>query len=156
LGDKIQSVDQTGKIVQANNVLKMFKKFGVNEAEIEEAYAGDIVSIAGLGEVTVGWTLNSPGQTRVIKSIPIDPPMLSVLVTYNDSPFQGKEGTKNTINQIISRIKQEADDDVSLKVSVLEGKAEVIEVSGRGDLHLGVLLEKMRREGFEIGKHSKT
>lgn len=78
--------------------------------------------------------------------------MLSILVTYNDSPFQGKEGDKNTINQIITRLKQEADDDVSLKVAPVEGKSETIEVFGRGDLHLGVLLEKMRREGFEIGK----
>ena len=153
LGDKIQAVDQEGKLVQVNSVLKIFKKFGVTEAEIDEAYSGDIVSIAGLGTVTVGSTLNTIGKKEVIKSIPIDPPMISVLVTYNDSPFQGLEAEKSTINEIMSRLKQEADDDVSLRITQDPTRKEVIEISGRGDLHIGVLLEKMRREGFEVAAY---
>lgn len=152
-GDKIQAVSQDGNIVQVNTILKIFKKVGVNEIEIDEAFTGDIVSIAGLGEVLVGCTLNSPGEKAVIESIPIDPPMLSINVTYNDSPFQGDEGTKNTINQIVARLRQEADDDVSLRVTQDAARSEVIEISGRGDLHLGVLLEKMRREGFELSAY---
>ena len=93
------------------------------------------------------------GHYEVIKTIPIDPPTLSVVVTYNDSPFQGKEGTKNTINQIIERLKNAADDDVSLRVKQDSERNDLIEISGRGDLHLGVLLEKMRREGFEVAAY---
>lgn len=153
VGDQVQAVDQNGKTVQINGVMKIFKKFGVGEAEIEEAFIGDIVSIAGLAGVTVGCTLNVQGKREVIKSIPIDPPMISVLVTFNDSPFQGQESEKSTINQIISRLKQEADDDVSLKVIQQENRKDIIEVAGRGDLHIGILLEKMRREGFEIAAY---
>lgn len=76
--------------------------------------------------------------------------MLSITATYNDSPFQGDEGDKLTINQILERLNREADDDVSLRVTQNPQKKELIEISGRGDLHLGVLLEKMRREGFEL------
>ena len=76
-----------------------------------------------------------------------------LIVTYNDSPFQGKEGTKNTINQIIERLKNAADDDVSLRVKQDSERNDLIEISGRGDLHLGVLLEKMRREGFEVAAY---
>lgn len=155
VGDRIQAVNQDGEITQSNTILKIFKKFGLNEAEVEEGFTGDIVSIAGLGEVTVGNTLNTMGQRDVIKSIPIDPPTLSIMVTFNDSPFQGDEGEKNTINQIVSRLRREADDDVSLKVIVDENRSDIIEISGRGDLHLGVLLEKMRREGYELGKFKK-
>ena len=150
VGDKVQAINQEGKFIQINQIIKIFKKFGVNEAEIDEAYAGDIVSVAGLGDATVGATLNTPGHYEVIKTIPIDPPTLSIVVTFNDSPFQGKEGTKNTINQIVERLKKEADDDVSLRVKQDDQRNDLIEISGRGDLHLGILLEKMRREGFEI------
>lgn len=153
LGDKLQAVDSEGKLVQISSVLKLFKKFGVTEAEVDEAFEGDIVSIAGIGEVTVGCTLNSEGNREVIKSVPIDPPMISICVTFNDSPFQGLEAEKNTINQIVSRLKQEADDDVSLTVKQDEKSKDIFEISGRGDLHIGVLLEKMRREGFEIAAY---
>jgi GTP-binding protein len=147
----VQAVSQEGKVTQAGNIMKIFKKFGVTEAEIDQAFTGDIVSIAGLSLATVGATINEIGKTTVIKSIAIDPPMLSVNITYNDSPFQGLESDKSTISQIIQRLNMEADDDVSLKVIQGDERSEIIEVFGRGDLHLGVLLEKMRREGFELG-----
>ncbi|CAI2387054.1 unnamed protein product [Moneuplotes crassus] len=153
VGDKIQAVDSEGKIVQVSSILKIFKKFGVGEAQIDEAFQGDIVSIAGVGGATVGCTINCEGNSEVIKSIPIDPPMISVCVTFNDSPFQGQEAEKNTINQIIARLNEEADNDVSLRVTQDSTNKEIFEVSGRGDLHIGVLLEKMRREGFEIAAY---
>jgi GTP-binding protein len=153
INDIIQAVNQEGEIVQAGKVLKIFKKFGVMEAEIDQAYVGDIVSIAGLSTATVGVTLNTSGQKSVIPSIAIDPPMISILVTFNDSPFQGKEADKSTINQIVTRLNQEADDDVSLRVEQLPNSKEIIEIFGRGDLHIGILLEKMRREGFEISAY---
>ena len=74
--------------------------------------------------------------------------MLSMLLTYNDSPLAGNDGSKNTINQIMSRLEQESEDDVSLRVN--KQSSDLVKISGRGDLHLGVLLEKMRREGFEL------
>jgi GTP-binding protein len=107
--------------------------------------------VAGLEKGTVGHTLNIPGKKYVIPSIPIDPPMISLTVTYNDSPLKGTEGDKCTINLIRERILKEAADDVSLRVNEETLLGEKIEIAGRGDLHLGILIEKMRREGFEMG-----
>jgi len=81
--------------------MKILKKQGMGEVELECAYAGDIVSISGLPKATVSHTVNSLGEFSVIKSIPINPPMFQMTLTYNDSPFQGKEGTKSTINEIL-------------------------------------------------------
>lgn len=153
INDTIQAISQEGEVVTAGKILKIFKKFGVVQAEIDQAYVGDIVSIAGLGNATVGVTLNTLGQKAVIPSVAIDPPMISILVTYNDSPFQGKEADKSTINQIITRLNQEADDDVSLRIEQDPNNKEIIEIFGRGDLHIGILLEKMRREGFELSAY---
>jgi GTP-binding protein len=120
------------------------------QVELEQAFAGDIVSLAGIAQGTVNHTLNPIGKFNVIPSIPIDPPMISLQVTYNDSPLKGTEGDKCTINLIRERIIREAEDDVSLRVNQATVGADRIEISGRGDLHLGVLIEKMRREGFEL------
>ena len=116
LGDKIQAVDSEGKIVEVNKVMKIVKKFGVHELDLKTAYAGDIISVAGITQGTVGNTLNNVGNTHVIPSIPIDPPMISFTVTYNDSPLKGKDGDKLTISQIRERLLREAEDDVSLRV----------------------------------------
>jgi GTP-binding protein len=86
----------------------------------------------------------------VIESIPIDPPMLSLTVTLNDSPLKGKDGDKLTVAQIRERVERESQDDVSLKIEPELTKSEFVTMHGRGDLHLGVLIEKMRREGFEL------
>ena len=94
--------------------------------------------------------MNNPGNTHVIPSIPIDPPMLSFTVTYNDSPLKGKDGDKLTIAQIRERLNKESEDDVSLRVKKDSIAKESVVISGRGDLHLGVLIERMRREGFEM------
>mmetsp|Transcript_3965 Transcript_3965/g.4770 ORF Transcript_3965/g.4770 Transcript_3965/m.4770 type:complete len:132 (-) Transcript_3965:740-1135(-) len=120
------------------------------DVELKQAFAGDIVSIAGLQLGTVGHTLNNPGKTHVIPSIPIDPPMLSFTVTFNDSPIKGTDGDKLTIAQIRERLLKESEDDVSLRVKKDAITSESVVISGRGDLHLGVLIEKMRREGFEM------
>ena len=95
-------------------------------------------------------TINTPGNDHVIESIPIDPPMLSLTLTLNDSPFKGNDGDKLTIAQIRDRVIAESQDDVSLQVDTSDAKSEFVTVHGRGDLHLGVLIEKMRREGFEL------
>eukprot|EP00347_Sterkiella_histriomuscorum_P012488 403368384 len=150
LGDKISAVDSTGKIVETSKVIKIIKKFGMNQVELNTAFAGDIVSVAGFMNGTVNHTVNAAGKTHVIPSTPIDPPMIKLQVTFNDSPLKGQEGDKCTINQIRERILKEAEDDVSLRVSTFVVGGERVEIAGRGDLHLGVLIEKMRREGFEL------
>jgi len=117
----------------------------MGEVELDCANAGDIVSISGFSKATVSHTVNSLGVFDVIKSIPINPPMLSMTLTYNDSPFAGNDGSKTTINQIIERLTREAEDDVSLKVDFdVDGNSDKIRIKGRGDLHLGILIEKMR------------
>jgi GTP-binding protein len=98
----------------------------------------------------VGHTINNLNKFHVLPSIPIDPPMISLTVTHNDSPLKGTEGDKCTINLIRERILKEAADDVSLRVNEATLGSEQIMISGRGDLHLGILIEKMRREGFEL------
>lgn len=122
----------------------------MNQVELDNGFAGDIVSIAGFSQGTVNHTINTIGKFNVIPSIPIDPPMISLQLTYNDSPLKGTEGDKCTINLIRERILREAEDDVSLRVNEATVGGERIEISGRGDLHLGILIEKMRREGFEL------
>lgn len=108
------------------------------------------MSIAGFNQGTVGHTINAVGKFSVIPSIPIDPPMISLTVSSNDSPLKGTEGDKCTINLIRERIIREAQDDVSLRINEASVGGDKIEISGRGDLHLGVLIERMRREGFEM------
>ena len=150
LGDKLSAVDSTGNTVESSKIIKIIKKFGTNQVELDTAYAGDIVSIAGFTQGTVNHTINAFGKNEVIPSIPIDPPMISMQVTFNDSPLKGTEGDKCTINLIRERILREAEDDVSLRVNTGVIGGDRVEISGRGDLHLGVLIEKMRREGFEM------
>lgn len=150
VGDKLQAVDSTGQMVEQAKIIKIIKKFGMAQVELDQAFAGDIVSIAGISNGTVNHTINPIGKFAVIPSIPIDPPMISLQVTYNDSPLKGTEGDKCTINLIRERIIREAQDDVSLRVNSATVGADRIEISGRGDLHLGVLIERMRREGFEL------
>jgi len=120
------------------------------DIDLQRAFAGDIVSIAGVSTGTVGHTLNTSGKNHVIPSIPIDPPMISFTVTFNDSPLKGQDGDKLTISQIRERLIRESEDDVSLRVTVDKLNSESVIISGRGDLHLGVLIERMRREGFEM------
>lgn len=150
IGDKVAAVDANGVTVETSKILKIIKKFGMNQVELTSAFAGDIVSIAGFSNGTVNHTVNTAGKNHVIPSIPIDPPMISLQITYNDSPLKGTEGDKCTINLIRERILREAEDDVSLRVNMAQIGGEKVEIAGRGDLHLGVLIEKMRREGFEL------
>ena len=98
VGDRIQAVGQDGEVVEQSKVMKISKKFGMHELDLQTAYAGDIVSIAGFANGTVGHTLNNMGQNHVIPAIPIDPPTLSLTLTFNDSPLKGNDGDKLTIS----------------------------------------------------------
>jgi len=122
----------------------------MSEIEVKAAHAGDIISIGGFDGSTVGNTVNLPGNSEVIEAVPIDPPMLSLTLTLNDSPLKGTDGHKLTLPQIRERVEKESQDDVSLRISHEATKGEFVTMHGRGDLHLGVIIEKMRREGFEL------
>lgn len=89
VGDKISAVDQAGEVESVAKVMRIQKRFGMKDIDLQKAYAGDIVSIAGVTTGTVGHTLNNSGKNHVIPSIPIDPPMISFTVTFNDSPIKG-------------------------------------------------------------------
>lgn len=148
--DRLCSVTQEGKWHESSKIGRIVKRFGMEEIELPAAYAGDIVSIAGFGRSSVGHIINNEGKDHVIESIPIDPPMLSLTLTANDSPLKGNDGDKLTVSQLRERVIRESQDDVSLRVETDKIKSEFITMHGRGDLHLGVLLEKMRREGYEM------
>jgi GTP-binding protein len=150
VGDKIHAVDPTGKISEVNKVFKILRRYGMSQIEMGKAVAGDIVSIAGFTNATVNHTLNEPGKAVVIPSIPIDPPMLSISVNVNTSPLVGKEGTKVASNHIKERLVKESENDVALRFSLGDKELGGFELQGRGDLHLGVLIERMRREGYEM------
>jgi GTP-binding protein len=117
---------------------------------VEQARAGDIVAIAGLTKATVSNTIADPGLTQPLRARPIDPPTLSMRFAVNDSPMAGREGSKVTSRMIRDRLLREAESNVAIKVTEAADK-DSFEVAGRGELQLGVLIETMRREGFELG-----
>ena len=117
---------------------------------VEEARAGDIISIAGLTTATVSNTIADPSVTDPLHAQPIDPPTLSMRFAVNDSPFAGREGTKVTSRMIRDRLRREGESNVAIRVTEAADR-DSFEVAGRGELQLGVLIETMRREGFELG-----
>jgi GTP-binding protein len=116
---------------------------------VEEATAGDIVCIAGLEKASVAYTLCDTTVSSPIKSTPIDPPTMAITLSVNDSPLAGTEGSKVTSRMIRERLFAESETNVAIKVKESDGK-DSFEVGGRGELQLGVLIENMRREGFEL------
>ncbi len=117
---------------------------------MDEARAGDIISIAGLTTATVSNTIADPSVTEPLHAQPIDPPTLSMRFAVNDSPMAGREGTKVTSRMIRDRLEREGESNVAIRVTESADK-DSFEVAGRGELQLGVLIETMRREGFELG-----
>jgi GTP-binding protein len=101
-------VNQDGSHHESSKISRIVKRFGMNEIELQRAFAGDIVSIAGFHNTTVGNIINAPGNNFVIPSMPIDPPMLSLTVTLNDSPLKGNDGDKLTVAQIRERVEKES------------------------------------------------
>ncbi|MEP5930120.1 MAG: translational GTPase TypA, partial [Nitratireductor sp.] len=138
----------TGRI-EKGRLSKVLAFRGIQRVPVEEAMAGDIVAIAGLQEGTVADTICDPSVTEAIAALPIDPPTLSITVSINDSPLAGREGTKVQSRVIRERLLKEAESNVAIKVSDSESR-DAFEVAGRGELQLGVLIENMRREGFEL------
>ncbi len=145
----VKILKPNGEVREQGRISKIMAFRGLNRVPTESAEAGDIVTIAGLSEATVGDTIGAPDVTEALKTIPIDPPTLAMTFSVNDSPLAGKEGKKLTSRMIRDRLMHEKEINVSIQVQETENK-EALEVSGRGELQLGVLIETMRREGFEL------
>jgi GTP-binding protein len=135
--------------VERAQVAELYVTDALDRVEAEEAWAGEIIAVAGLADVTIGETLADPDDPRPLPVITVDEPSLSVTIGINTSPLAGQEGTKLTARQVKSRLDQELVGNVSLRVGETD-RPEVWEVQGRGELQLAVLVELMRREGFEL------
>jgi GTP-binding protein len=146
----VKVLDRNGAVVEQGRVSKVLAFRGLDRTGVDEASAGDIVSIAGLPEATVAHTLCAPEVMVPLPAQPIDPPTLSMTFRVNDSPLAGTEGDKVTSRMIRDRLLREAEGNVALRISESADK-DSMEVAGRGELQLGILIETMRREGFELG-----
>lgn len=145
----VKALGREGNVLEQTRLTKLLAFRGLERLPIQEAEAGDIVAIAGFAKATVADTLCAPEVTEPIYSQPIDPPTLAMTFCVNDSPYAGKEGKKVTSRMIRDRLMLEAESNVSIKVSETQS-TDAFEVAGRGELQLGVLIETMRREGFEL------
>lgn len=145
----VKVLGQDGKLIETGRISKILAFRGIERQPIEEAHAGDIVAIAGLSKGTVADTFCDPSVTEALTAQPIDPPTVTMSFLVNDSPLAGTEGDKVTSRVIRDRLFKEAEGNVALKIEEAEGK-DSFYVSGRGELQLAVLIETMRREGFEL------
>ena len=146
----VKVLDRKGGIVEQGRVSKILAFRGIERVPVDVAEAGDIVAIAGLSKFNVADTLAAPESNEPLQAQPIDPPTLSMTFLVNDSPLAGTEGDKVTSRVIRDRLYKEAEGNVALRVEDSPGSDAYI-VSGRGELQLGILIETMRREGFELG-----
>jgi GTP-binding protein len=146
----IKSLGRDGTVVETGRVSKVLSFRGLERIPVDEAFAGDIIAISGLTTTTVADTICDPTVTVPIHAQPIDPPTLTMTFRINDGPLAGKEGDKVQSRVIRDRLLREAEGNVALKVSASETETDAFEVAGRGELQLGILIETMRREGFEL------
>ena len=146
----IHALDAEGNVIETGRASKIMSFRGLERVPVDEAQAGDIISLAGLTVATVSNTIADTSVSTAIQAQPIDPPTLSMRFAVNDSPMAGREGTKVTSRMIRDRLLREAESNVAIKVTEAADK-DSFEVAGRGELQLGVLIETMRREGFELG-----
>ena len=145
----VKVLDHDGKLIEAGRVTKVLAFRGLERIPVDEAEAGDIVALAGLPNATVAHTICAPEVETPIPAQPIDPPTLAMTFRVNDSPLAGTEGSKVTGRMIRDRLLREAEGNVALRVRESDDK-DAMEVAGRGELQLGILIETMRREGFEL------
>jgi GTP-binding protein len=145
----VKVLDHDGSLVEQGRVSKVLAFRGLERVALDRATAGDIVSIAGLPTATVAQTIAAPEVEAPLPAQPIDPPTLSMTFRVNDSPLAGTEGDKVTSRMIRDRLLREAEGNVALRVTE-SNERDSMEVAGRGELQLGILIETMRREGFEL------
>src|SRR5215468_3454319 len=145
----VKVLDRDGNLVEQGRVTKLLAFRGLERTGVDEAEAGDIVAVAGLPEATVSHTICAPEVVTPLPAQPIDPPTLAMTFRINDSPLAGTEGDKVQSRVIRERLLREAEGNVALRVTESSEK-NAMEVAGRGELQLGILIETMRREGFEL------
>jgi GTP-binding protein len=145
----VRVLRQDGSVVETGRLTKLITFSGLDRVPVEEVQAGDIIAIAGLSDATIPDTIASPEVTEALPAIPVDPPTLAMTFRINDGPLGGREGKKVTSRQIRDRLFKETEGNVAIKVKISE-EVDAFEVAGRGELQLGVLIETMRREGFEL------
>ena len=146
----IKAIDVDGNVVEEGRATKVFAFRGLDRVPVEQAEAGDIVAIAGLMNATVSNTIADPAVTEPVKKArPIDPPTLAMSFSVNDSPYAGRDGDKVQSRVIRERLEREAEGNVAIRVTTAADN-DSFEVAGRGELQLGVLIETLRREGFEL------
>ncbi|MBR6756584.1 MAG: translational GTPase TypA [Peptococcaceae bacterium] len=148
VGMSVAIPTREGKVKQAR-VSKLYGFQGLKKYEIEEASVGEIVAIAGLGEINVGETICAPDAVEPMEFLKIEEPTLEMSFMVNNSPFAGKDGDPVTSRKLAARLFKEMETDIALKVTPTES-ADVFKVAGRGELHLSILIENMRREGMEF------
>lgn len=149
VGQSVKAINMAGEFIENAKITKIIEHQGVNKVSRESASAGDIVVIAGFSKATVADTLCDPSVNEPIPAMPIDPPTLTMTFFVNTSPLAGQSGKKLTSRMIGERLFREAETNIALKVAQ-SANNEAFEVSGRGELQLGILIETMRREGFEL------
>ncbi len=145
----VKSLSRDGRVIEQARLTKLQAYRGLDRRPIEEAQAGDIIAVAGLALTTVADTICAPEVTQALPADPIDPPTLAMTFSVNDSPLAGREGSKVTSRMIGERLNREAEGNVAIEVTQ-SAQREAFEVAGRGELQLGVLIETMRREGYEM------
>ena len=149
VNDAVKAINLEGEQVEAGRLTKLFKFEGTDRVAVDEVQTGDIICIAGLAKASVADTICTPEVTTPIPSTPIDPPTMSITITVNDSPLAGLEGKKVTSTVIRERLLAEAETNVAISFAE-NSKKDAFEIGGRGELQLGVLVETMRREGYEL------
>lgn len=149
INDTVKAIDLNSNLIENGRLTKLFKFEGTKKVPVDEVFCGDIICIAGLTKASVSDTICNTNVITPLKSTPIDPPTMSVTITVNDSPFAGRDGKKVTSTVIRERLIAESETNVAITFSEAGGK-ESFEIGGRGELQLGVLIETMRREGFEL------
>lgn len=145
----VKALSLDGKTVETFRLTKLMAYNGIDREPVDEAVAGDIICIAGMVKTSVADTICDPATTEPVPSDPVDPPTMAVTITVNDSPYAGQEGKKLTSTMIRERLMAEAETNVAIRVTETDQK-DAFELAGRGELQLGVLIETMRREGFEM------
>jgi len=146
---QVKAMGLDGKTVETFRLTKLLSFNGLQRVPVESVEAGDIVCIAGMATATVADTICDPLVTEPVRSTPVDPPTMAVTISVNDSPYAGTEGKKLTSTMIRERLFSEGETNVAIRVSENDDR-DAFEVAGRGELQLGVLIETMRREGFEL------
>jgi GTP-binding protein len=149
VGDSVKALTREGELIENFRCTKVLAFRGLGQQPIDVAEAGDIVSVAGMTKATVADSLLNPSVENPLPAQPIDPPTITVTFGINDSPLAGRDGKKVQSRVIRDRLMKEAESNVAIQITDTPG-GEAFEVAGRGELQMGVLIENMRREGFEL------